>query len=70
MEAEDALESALAMYVTAHEKLPVPSTADPGELMIALSGLGMAKAALYDAMDEQGVAGLNSPGVSAGILLR
>ena len=55
IQAEDALESALAMYVTAHEKLPAPTPAEPGERMIPLSGLGMAKAALYDAIDEQGV---------------
>src|SRR6266851_2218752 len=40
LRAEDALESALAMYVMAKEPLPA---------------LGMAKAALYEAMREQGV---------------
>jgi antitoxin HicB len=55
MEAEDALESALAIYVTAHEILPVASSPEPGERMVPLSGLGMAKAALYDAMISQGV---------------
>lgn len=43
------------MYVSAHEPLPVASDAQPDERMIALSGLGMAKAALYDAMNEQKV---------------
>jgi antitoxin HicB len=55
LRAEDALESALAMYVIAREPLPVPSAAQPGEAMVPLSALGMAKAALYEAMREQGV---------------
>ena len=52
---EDALESALAMYVAASEPLPVASAVAPGEELVPLSALGMAKAALYDAMREQGV---------------
>jgi antitoxin HicB len=55
LRAEDALESALAMYVTAKEPLPAPSAAQAGEVMVPLSALGMAKTALYDAMREQGV---------------
>ena len=55
LRAEDALESALAMYIAAKEPLPAPSELGPGERMVALSALGMAKAALYDAMREQGV---------------
>lgn len=55
LRAEDALESALAMYVAAKEALPVRSLPQPGEVTIPLSALGMAKAALYDAMREQGV---------------
>ena len=55
LRAEDALESALAMYVTAKEPLPTPSAAQPGEAIVPLSALGMAKAALYEAMREQGV---------------
>jgi antitoxin HicB len=53
--AEDALESALAMYVAAKEPLPAPSEAEEGEAIVPLSALGMAKAALYDAMREQRV---------------
>jgi antitoxin HicB len=53
--AEDALESALAMYIVAKDPLPVPSQAEAREEMVPLSALGMAKAALYDAMCEQGV---------------
>src|SRR5579864_8177005 len=53
--AEDALESALAMYVIAKEPLPAPSAAQPGETVVPLSALGMAKAALYEAMREQSV---------------
>ncbi len=55
LHAEDALESALAMYVATKEPLPAPSAAQPGEVMVPLSALGMAKAALYEAMREQGV---------------
>ena len=43
------------MYITASEPLPVPSKAEPREELVPLSALGMAKAALYDAMREQGV---------------
>ncbi len=55
LQAEDALESALAMYVSNHEALPVASPLQKDERMISLSALGMAKAALYDAMIEQRV---------------
>lgn len=55
LRAEDALESALAMYVAAKEPLPAASAPQPGEAMVPLSALGMAKTALYEAMREQGV---------------
>src|SRR5438309_12052060 len=55
LRAEDALESALAMYIAAKEPLPAASPAEAGEEMVPLSALGMAKTALYDAMREQGV---------------
>ena len=55
LHAEDALESALAMYIAAHEALPAPSPPRSGEAMVPLSALGMAKTALYEAMREQGV---------------
>src|SRR6266446_3139571 len=55
LRAEDALESALAMYIAAKEPLPSPSKPEAGEVIIPLSALGMAKTALYDAMREQGV---------------
>ena len=55
LRAEDALESALAMYIAAGEPLPPPSKAEADEVMVPLSALGMAKTALYDAMREQGV---------------
>jgi antitoxin HicB len=55
LRAEDALESALAMYVAGKEPLPMPSAAKADEVMVPLSALGMAKTALYDAMGEQGV---------------
>jgi antitoxin HicB len=55
LRAEDALESALAMYIAAKEPLPASSKAEAGEEMVPLSALGMAKTALYDAMREQSV---------------
>ena len=55
LRAEDALESALAMYIAGNEPLPPPSEPKPGEAMVPLSALGMAKTALYEAMREQGV---------------
>jgi antitoxin HicB len=55
LQAEDALESALAMYVSNHESLPTASSPQEHERVISLSALGMAKAALYDAMIEQNV---------------
>ncbi len=55
LRAEDALESALAMYIAAKESLPAPSEPVAGEALVPLSALGMAKTALYEAMREQGV---------------
>ena len=55
LRAEDALESALAMYIAAKESLPAPSKPTAGEALVPLSALGMAKTALYEAMREQGV---------------
>jgi hypothetical protein len=53
--AEDALESPLALYVAAKEPLPTSSETEADEVMVPLSALGMAKAALYEAIREQGV---------------
>ena len=55
LRAEDALESALAMYIAAGEPLPVSSNVETGEELVSLSALGMAKTALYAAMRDQGV---------------
>jgi antitoxin HicB len=55
LRAEDALESALAMYIAAGEPLPEASKVEASEQMVPLSALGMAKVGLYDAMREQGV---------------
>jgi antitoxin HicB len=55
LRAEDALVSALAMYFAAKEPLPASSEAEADEVIVPLSALGMAKAALYEAMREQGV---------------
>ena len=55
LRAEDALESALAMYIATKEPLPSSSEVKVGEEMVPLSALGMAKTALYEAMREQAV---------------
>src|SRR5690242_16548266 len=55
LRAEDALESALAMYVAAKEPLPTSSEPEADEVMVPLSALGMANTGLYEAMREQGV---------------
>jgi antitoxin HicB len=55
LRAEDALESALAMYIATGEPLPAASMPETNEEIVPLSALGMAKTALYDAMREQGV---------------
>ena len=55
LRAEDALESALAMYIAAKDPLPTSPDAEADEVMVRLSALGMAKTALYEAMREQGV---------------
>jgi antitoxin HicB len=55
LRAEDALESALAMYIATGEPLPTASKVEADEEMVPLSALGMAKTALYEAMREQGV---------------
>ena len=55
LRAEDAVESALAMYIAAKEPLPRASMPEAGEVLVPLSALGMAKTALYDAMREQNV---------------
>jgi hypothetical protein len=55
LRAKDTLESALAMRIAASEPLPAASEAEAREELVPLSALGMPKAALYDAMREQGV---------------
>lgn len=57
LRAENALGSALAMYVAARQPLPIPSETAANEVTVPLSALGMAKAALYNAMREQAVGG-------------
>jgi len=49
----DALETALSGYVDARAPLPRPSRPKRGQMTIRLSALGMAKAALYEAMLEK-----------------
>src|SRR5271166_2996264 len=55
LRAEDALESALAMYIAAKEPLPASSKVEPNEETAPLSARGMAKSALYEAMRDQDV---------------
>ena len=55
LRAEDALESALAMYINVGEPLPESTKVEPDEELVPLSALGMAKTALYEAMRGQGV---------------
>src|SRR5262245_8789217 len=55
LRAEDALESALAIYIASKEPLPAPSEPVADERMARRSRLGMSRTALYDAMREQGV---------------
>jgi len=53
LNAVDALESALSLYIADRQALPVPSPAKRGERMVSLSALGMAKVALHEAMRER-----------------
>ena len=66
LRAEDALESALAMYVAAGEPLPVSSKAEPGEQLVPLSALGMAKTACTKRCGAKASAVPSSPGGCAG----
>ena len=43
------------MYIAAKEPLPAPAEPLSGETLVPLSTLGMAKAALHEAMREQSV---------------
>lgn len=53
--AVDALETALSFYIDSREPLPAPSAPRRGERNIDLSAIGMAKTALYEAMQADGV---------------
>lgn len=53
--AGDALETALSFYVADRQPLPRATAAKRGERLVPLSALGMAKAALYETMREQGI---------------
>jgi antitoxin HicB len=54
MQAVDALETALSLYVDARKPLPVPSAAD-GRPTVRPSALESAKLGVYRAMTEQGL---------------
>ena len=55
LQAVDALETALSLYVDARKPLPVPSKAKRGQRMVRPSALEGAKLGVYQAMTEQGI---------------
>jgi antitoxin HicB len=55
LQAVDALETGLSLYVDARKPLPVPSKAKRGQRTVRPSALECAKLGLYQAMTEQGV---------------
>ena len=55
LQAVDALETGLSLYVDARKPLPVPRKAKRGQRTVRPSALECAKLGLYQAMTEQGV---------------
>ena len=55
LQAVDALETALSMYVQARKPLPVASKAKRGQRTVRPSALDGAKLGVYQAMTEQGI---------------
>ena len=55
LQAVDALETALSMYVEARKPLPVASKAKRGQRTVRPSALDGAKLGVYQAMTEQGI---------------
>ena len=55
LQAVDALESALSLYVHARQPLPVPSKARRGQRTVSPSALEGIKLGVYQAMTEQGI---------------
>ncbi len=55
LQAVDALESALALYVRERQPLPVPSEPATGQRTVRPSALECAKLGVYQAMMEQGI---------------
>ena len=55
LQAVDALETALSLYVDARKPLPLPSKARRGQRTVRPSALECAKLGVYQAMTEQGV---------------
>lgn len=55
LDAIDGLETALSMYVERKVPIPLPSRAAPGQQVVCLPALTAAKAALWNAMQAQGV---------------
>jgi antitoxin HicB len=55
LQAVDALETALSLYVDARKPLPAPSKAKRGQHTVRPSALEGAKLGVYQAMTEQGI---------------
>ncbi len=55
LQAVDALETALSLYVDARKPLPTPSKAQRGQHTVRPSALEGAKLGVYQAMTEQGI---------------
>ena len=55
LQAVDALETALSLYMDARKPLPAPSKAKRGQHTVRLSALEGAKLGVYQAMTEQGI---------------
>ncbi len=53
--AQDGLAVALGMYVKSREKIPEPSAAAPGQVLVSVPPVVASKLALYSAMRSQGV---------------
>lgn len=55
LDAVDGLESALSLYMDQRRPIPLPSSAKPGQPVVRLPALAVAKVALWNAMQAQGV---------------
>ena len=53
--AQDALETALSLYIDGREALPAPGRVSRSQVPVEVSPVGQMKLALYEAMREQGI---------------